>query len=75
MKYIYALGEEATCQTEARGKTLSRTEGVRLTDKLCKNVTSQGTKKFCVYDKNKNNIFIIILDEFKFEKPLYFDFF
>jgi hypothetical protein len=34
-------------------------------------LTSQGTKKLCVYDKNKNNIFIIILDEFKFEKPLY----
>jgi hypothetical protein len=32
-KYVYALGEEATCQTEARGKTLSRNEGVQLTDK------------------------------------------
>ena len=30
-------------------------------------LTSQGTKKLCVYDKNKNNIFIIILDEIKFE--------
>ena len=36
-------------------------------------LTSHGTKKLCVYDKNKNNIFIIIVDEFKFEKPLYFD--
>ena len=30
-KYVYALGEEATFQTEVRGKTFYRTEGVLLT--------------------------------------------